>query len=120
MTGSRAGEALRFTVELALRAEGTLTVIAATASPTGDGGGEVRVTLSTAARVDAELVNIAGRRVAIICSDRELDAGCSTLNVSGIGVHSTRLPSGRYLVRITARSEGGQQATRVCALQVGR
>ena len=115
-----AGSARRFRLELAPPASEQLVVVSATAAPTASGGLDIRIRLSAAATVDAQLVNVAGRTVASICRARDCESGVTSLTFSGIGATGTRLPAGRYLARITARTDTGQQASTVCSVQLGR
>jgi len=72
-------------------------------------GAEVVFTLSADANVSAEVLNIAGRLVGRVCTDRASTAGVNVLLWDGRSATGTRVPAGRYLVRVMARSEDGAQ-----------
>ena len=114
-----AAEARRFELHLAPADTGTL-VTAATASMAGDGNVQLTVTLSTTATLDAEVMNIAGRQVGMICRSHEMDAGTATLTWDAMSNRGTRLPGGMYLIRVTARTQDGQQASTLAPVSLGR
>jgi len=74
--------------------------------------------VSATAAMDVEVLNIAGRRVAQVCQGRPCEAGPVSLSWNGRSATGTRLPSGQYLVRITGRTEDGQQASAVAPLWI--
>jgi hypothetical protein len=79
-------------------------------------GAEVIVTLSAEATVSAEIVNLAGRPVRRLCADRACEQGSTTLLWDRRSDAGTRVPTGQYLVRITARTAGGSQAQALAPL----
>ncbi|MFO7946324.1 MAG: FlgD immunoglobulin-like domain containing protein [Armatimonadota bacterium] len=113
------GTAQRLQLTLAPPDDCLLALSGLAAAATRGGGAEVRLQLSTPASVDVDLLNIGGRTVASICRQHELAAGANTLYWNGRSTSGTRLPHGRYLVRVTARSANGQQTGAVTSLQVG-
>jgi hypothetical protein len=80
------------------------------AVPTG-AGAEVAFTLSDPADVTVTVLNVAGRPVATVLQDRATAAGLQRVVWSGQTANGTRAPGGRYLIRVTARSEGGRQSS---------
>ena len=93
---------------------GVLTVASATAAPT-HAGAEVVFVLSSPAAVTVEAVNAAGRPVARL-SLGQLPAGPHRLAWNGPSTTGTRLPAGRYFLRILARDQGGAQAQALCSV----
>jgi hypothetical protein len=97
-----------------------LAITATAAMPVGSGA-EIVFTLCAPAEVSAEVVNIAGRPVATISGGGHvLSAGTQRLLWNARTNMDTLAPAGRYLVRITARSPGGQEASALCALNLVR
>jgi len=119
-TAGPAGEARVFRVEMAKTGAGTLQVTALAATQSGEGSVDVRVGLSSQATVDVEVLNIAGRRVAAVCSGKQCEAGLTALRWSGVSDLGTRAPRGRYLVKVIARDTGGMQTSSVTAVQLRR
>jgi hypothetical protein len=96
-----------------------LALSGATAIPTA-GGAEVLFTLSTPAQVTVEVLNLAGRPVALLAQDSPTGAGLQRLVWSGRSLTGTAAPAGRYVARITAHDASGPQATAIAPLQIGR
>jgi hypothetical protein len=92
-----------------------LALTAAAAVPT-EAGAEVAFTLSAAADVTVEILNIAGRAVAAPVRQQAKEAGLQRVLWTGRTLSGTAAPPGRYLVRVTARSDVGEQATALCSL----
>jgi len=108
----------KFRLEIGPKTESGLVVSAATARQTGTGAA-VAYTLSTDANVTVTVMNISGRVV------REVGGGAATKGANTVAWNlrsqsGTRVPSGRYLVRIEAEAENGQVASSVTGLQVSR
>jgi hypothetical protein len=101
------------------QAEGVLTVTSATAQPTA-GGAEVSFALSAPAEVTVEVLNIAGRPVALLAQGRPSAAGVQRLAWNGQSLTGTAAPAGRYLARVTARDASGAQATALAPVSLGR
>ncbi len=89
------------------------------AAPTSTGA-EVCVTLSAEAAVTAEVLNIAGLPVRVIVQDRPMPAGSTTVAWNGRSQNGLAVPSGAYLVRITARTEDGGETSRITPLLLRR
>jgi len=70
--------------------------------------------------VDATIVNVAGRPVRQLVAAQQAQAGVNRLHWDGRGTSGTRVPAGRYIVRLTARLEDGQQVTRIAPMSVRR
>jgi Tol biopolymer transport system component len=97
-----------------------LSVSAASARQFGPADVRVAYSLSRAAQVDVEVMNMAGRVVRQVQAGAAADAGAQTTRWDGRSAAGTRVAAGRYLVRITARAEDGQQTQVVVPVQVGR
>jgi len=110
----------RIAVELRSAQEPGLAIVGLAATPARDGRIDLRVSLSAGAVVDAEVLNIAGRPVATICSGRACEPGIETLTWSGRSSTGTTVPAGRYLLRLTARAIDGQQVTGLAPATVRR
>ncbi|MEI6499674.1 MAG: FlgD immunoglobulin-like domain containing protein, partial [Armatimonadota bacterium] len=94
-------------------------LLTATAASTGSGSAQITVNLTSAATVQVSVLNLAGREVAVL-PEEELDQGVSTLLWNGRSSSGTRAPAGRYLVRVTARSDDGGQSQALAGLSLGR
>jgi len=94
--------------------------IASLAALPAGGGVEVVFTLSSEAQVEVEVLNIAGRCVRTIVADRECEAGINSLAWNCRSDRGVMVPSGTYLVRVTARSDDGEQASRLCTVTLRR
>ena len=89
------------------------------ASPTA-AGAEIVFTLSSAAQVEVDVLNIAGRLVRTIVADRDCEAGITSLAWNCRSDRGVPVPSGAYLVRVTARTEDGTQSSRMAPLLLRR
>ncbi len=84
------------------------------------GNVEVHCQMVSAGRISVEVLNIAGRVVATVATDRPVAAGSNTLLWNARSTHGTKVPPGRYLVRITAMAESGPQQQMMVPLWLGR
>ncbi|MCX7597727.1 MAG: carboxypeptidase regulatory-like domain-containing protein [Armatimonadetes bacterium] len=108
---------LRLTIQD--RGASSLVVTAARAQQQG-AAAVVTFALSKAARVSAEVLNIAGRPVAVLAADQVAAAGVNTLAWNLRNAAGSPVPAGRYIVRIVATGDDGQQVTAVAPLTVKR
>jgi len=92
-------------------------LMSVSALPTA-GGAEICFTLSAPASVSAEVLNIAGRTVKHIVTDRLCESGAQSLAWNGYSDLGTRVPHGSYLVRVSVFGEDGQQSERITTVQV--
>ena len=83
-------------------------------------GGQLVFTLSAHANVSVELLNIAGPTIRRVCTDTASTAGANVVLWNAPSNTGTRVPSGRYLVRLTARSDDGSQSQAIATLMVRR
>jgi hypothetical protein len=91
--------------------------LTATASVVAGGVAQISVNLTSAASVQVSILNLAGREVAVL-PERELPEGVSSLLWSGKSKTGTTAPTGRYLVRVTARSDGGGRSQALAGLSL--
>lgn len=89
-----------------------------TAVPTRGGMVEIAFTLFGDAAVEADIMNLAGRPIKRIVTDRACETGTNSLVWNCRSDRGTLVPSGTYLVRVTARSEDGEQTSGLCAVRV--
>lgn len=109
----------RFEVFIGEQATGALAITGLQTMATGVGGVQVCFALSQDAVVDVEVLNISGRGVRTVAAQTALDAGTATLVWDRRADSGTRVPAGRYLVCVEARTEDGSVAKAITALQVG-
>jgi flagellar hook assembly protein FlgD len=83
----------------------------ATATAAHAGMTQITLSLSAAAEVQARVLNLAGRPVALI-APQQLSAGVQTLLWNGRSSTGTVVPPGRYLVEVRASAANG--ATTSC------
>ncbi len=96
--------------ELSLgRREGLVQVMAMSARPAGDGA-RISFTLSAPAAVTVDIMNVAGRTVRQLVTDRECAGGMQALTWNGRSDAGTRAPRGTYLVRVRAGAATGDTA----------
>jgi flagellar hook assembly protein FlgD len=111
----------RLRLEVAARRPGdTLVIRGAFAQAANGGGASIEFAASCAASVDVTVLNVAGRVVRRLVQEREVAAGATALSWDGRDDTGTRLPGGRYLIRITAHTDEGQQASAITSLALGR
>lgn len=108
---------LRLTIQD--RGAASLVVTAAQAQQQG-AAAVVTFALSRAARVSAQVLNIAGRPVAVLAADQVAAAGVNKLSWNLRNATGSPVPAGRYIVRIVATGDDGQQVTAVAPLTVKR
>lgn len=96
-----------------------LAVTSLTALATNTGV-EATFSLSSAAQVQARILNIAGRTVKTLCHARNCEAGTSKLLWNGMSDQGLRVPNGTYLVEVSAKAEDGAQARRLARVRIQR
>ncbi len=120
VTGIVLGKAFTWEFTTTSAEAGNLVVSSAAAAPTPQGGAQVTFTLSAPAAVEVAVSNIAGRLVRRVATDAEGVVGLNTLVWDGRAENGLPTPSGRYLVRITARTESGSQSQVMAGVNVLR
>ncbi len=103
----------------AAKSTAPLSVMGLAALPTARGA-EVAFTLSTDAAVTCEVLNIAGRAVKTIVSDRPMAAGINSLAWDGRNAAGLRVPGGMYMVRMTATGATGARWNSMSTLSLTR
>ncbi len=116
--GAHASRGFAVTVKRAQ--EGALLISGLSAVPTRAGTWGISFNLSTDAAVTAGIYNVAGRRVADIANGATLGRGRASLTWNARSLTDTTVPTGTYLLRLTARTEDGEQASAVTILQARR
>ncbi len=112
------GGARHFALEVSENHGGGLMITSAAVAQAA-GGASISYTLSLAADVSVEVLNIAGRKVATVATGPAA-AGANTLTWSGRSKSGTVCPAGRYLVRIQAAADDGQRVETLAPLSLGR
>ncbi len=118
--GPGEGTTRSFVVTIRPTGEGALLISALTAAPTRGGAWGIGFSLSGDAAVSARIYNVAGRTVAEVAHGQQLARGLASLSWNGRSATGTHVPRGSYLLRLTARTEHGEQASAVTVLQVTR
>ncbi len=117
---SNTGGERHFRVRVRPRAQATLGLTASTRAAAGTGV-EIVYSLGSAASVDVEVRNIAGRIVRRLAQNHQSVEGQNTLVWNGISDAGTAVPAGTYLIQVTARSpETGEQSSVVRTATIGR
>ncbi len=112
------GAQRQFRVEVRRRDAGAM-VSSMSALP-GDRAVEVVFTLSCDAQVQAEVLNIAGRPVRTLVADRDCESGVNSLAWNCCSDRGLAVPNGTYLIRLTARTDDGRQASGLCTVKLQR
>ena len=92
---------------------------ALSAMPTSTGA-QITFALSSAAQVQARILNIAGRPVRTLCQVRDCEAGTNTLLWNACSDDGLGVPNGTYLVELTAKAADGAQARALGQLWIAR
>jgi hypothetical protein len=108
------------TVTVKAADQGALLVTGLTAIPTRSGTWDIGFSLTSEAAVTARVHNVAGRLVASVAESQQLARGRASVTWNARSTTGTHVPSGVYLLRVTARTEEGEQASVVTMLQVRR
>ncbi len=83
-------------------------------------GAQVTFSLSSAAQVQARILNMAGRPVRTLCRAHECEAGRNTLVWNALADDGLPVPNGIYVVELTATAEEGQQARALSRVTLAR
>jgi hypothetical protein len=86
-----------------------LVLTGVTALPT-QAGASISLNLSAAAQVHARMLNIAGRPIKTLCRAKPCEAGTNTLLWNAQSDTGLPVPSGTYLVEVSARASDGTRA----------
>lgn len=115
--GLTLGKAYIFTFTTGTTLSPAALAMTATSIGGTHGPAAIQVNLSAAATVEASVMNLAGRVVAVLPA-RDLPEGASTLLWDGRSSSGTAIPGGSYMVRVSARCGDGQ--TTDCLLPLRR
>lgn len=107
----------QFRLEIGPAQSGGLTVTTASAEAKGSGVG-LTYTLSQPAKVNITILNLSGRTVRALTTAKQGTAGVNTEAWDLRNQTGSRVPAGRYLIRITAAGEDGQQVSAVAPVAV--
>ncbi len=88
--------------------------------PTRAGGAQITFALSADAAVTADVMNIAGRPIRMVVSDKPMTAGTATLLWDGKSGRGLNVPSGIYLIRLRVQDEAGGQSEALSTVQMMR
>jgi hypothetical protein len=111
------GGTRQFRLEIETASGAGLAVTTSPAEVKGSGVG-LTYTLSKPATVDVTVLNLSGRTVRVLTSGQSATAGVNTVAWDLRNQTGSKVPSGRYLVRITAAGEDGQQVRAVAPVVV--
>jgi Tol biopolymer transport system component len=100
-------------------ASASLTLTSLTAVPT-NAGIQITFGLSSAAHVEARILNIAGRPVKTLCHARHCEAGTNTLLWNAMNDQGLAVPNGTYLVEVAAKTGDSSQARALGQVRVAR
>lgn len=114
---SGSGGERQFRLEIAPNMGGGLSVSLSPAAA-GSGGMAITYTLSRPASVQMTIINVAGRTIRTLTRGSDAQAGLNTQSWDLRNDAGARVPPGRYLVRVQAAAEDGQQVTAVAPLMV--
>ncbi len=106
-------------IKMSPRSTQPLVVAGMTVMQGASEGAEIVFTLSSAAEVEVQVLNIAGRTIRTVAMGAR-EPGQSTLSWNLRDNAGTLVPSGMYLVRMTARDDTGRQAQALRPLQITR
>lgn len=109
----------RFKLTVTPTSSQSVTLTSVAALPTR-GGGEVVFTLSCPAQCNIRVMNIAGRTIRILETDRAHAAGQNVVLWDGRADTGSSVPSGRYLIQIEANATNGTTARALRTLNVIR
>jgi hypothetical protein len=119
VVGDSGARTLKVTVRPA--SQTTALVSQVLAESTSAGNYALNYSLTAPAAVDVKIVNISGVPIRQLASASLQEAGSNTVLWNGRSDSGTKVPPGRYLARITARSpESGQESTVMTTLDVIR
>ncbi len=111
-TGPAIGRPTKWRPGPVVIATSPLAITSVAAAATG-AGAQITIALALDAEVTVRVLNVAGRPVRTIAVDKAFVAGIQTLVWNRRNDSGSRVPSGPYIIQITARSHDGAQSTRL-------
>ncbi|MFP3904609.1 MAG: hypothetical protein ACLFWB_10250, partial [Armatimonadota bacterium] len=109
----------RFRLTVEPRSVGSLVVSTASASQSGEGA-VVTYNVTKPCKVSMRVMNMAGRCVRVIATDRVAQAGVNTETWNLRNTGGAPVPSGMYLIEVRAQAENGQQSRGLTKLMLNR
>jgi hypothetical protein len=97
----------------------SVAVTSLMAIPTNTGT-QITFSLSSAAQVEARILNIAGRPVKTLCHARESEAGSNTLLWNAQSDTGLPVPNGTYVVEVTAKTGEGPESRALTQVRLSR
>ncbi|MBD3174206.1 MAG: hypothetical protein GF320_03430 [Armatimonadia bacterium] len=111
------GTTRKFRVAVSTRDRG-LQIASLTTEALARGGASIAYTLSADAEVDVLVMNAAGRVVRTVQAAEPTVAGRNVATWDGRSDAGTSVPSGRYTIKVTARSTEGGRVSQVSGLSL--
>ena len=96
-----------------------LTIASASAAPTGVGA-EIIFTLSRDADVAVSVLNIAGRPIRRVATNRAATAGRNSILWNACSDNGLRVPNGAYLIQIEAKTKDGAASRALTQVRIVR
>jgi len=110
----------RFKLQMRTDGAGALVVQGLAAAP-AEHGAQIAFTLSQDAAVTVEILNVAGRPIRTVATGLPVGAAeAKTLVWDGSSNLGTKAPAGRYLVRVLAQTDDGQQVSAMGSVSLRR
>lgn len=119
LPATEAGVNRKMQIRTHLRSSRPLVVTGMSVMQSTNGSAQIIFTLSNAADVEVEVLNIAGRTVRTLAAGPR-DPGQNTLSWNLRDNSGTMVPGGMYLVRMRARDDVGRQTQALRPLQITR
>lgn len=82
-------------------------------------GAQITISLTSAAQVDARVINVAGRPVKTICRAVDCEAGANTLLWNAQSDTGLSVPNGVYLIEVVAKAPEGPQTRALAQVRIG-
>ncbi len=117
--GPAIGEATHWTPGPTVQPKMIVLLTTVSAVPT-NAGTQITFGLSSAAQVQARILNIAGRPVKTLCHAKDCDAGTNTLLWNAQSDSGLAVPRGMYLVEVMARGDDGAQTRALTQVRLNR
>jgi hypothetical protein len=115
-----AGEERHLAIVATAGADGQLLLSGVTTTRAGARRVIISYSVNQAADVEAEIVNVAGRSIRKLGATAVTPGQAQSLNWDCRSTQGSAVPAGRYLLRLTARTQSGQAVQSVRAFQLGR
>ncbi len=117
--GFATGPATHWAAGPVLNAAPQVSIASLAVAPTPMGT-QITFSLSSAAQVQARILNIAARPVKTLCHAKDCEAGTNTLVWNAQSDQGLQVPNGTYLVEVTAKGADGAQARALAQTKLDR